>query len=158
KPSNEAQNTASQAAPQGAASQSPGVQNPQAPSVSVQVNPPEKKQEGGASWQSQFLSWLFGWQIVVLALLFYLLVFRGAPTRVQTLLSPFQSLKLFGAEFVLSKGAGLDAESRIHFLQTEVQKKFDQWVRSNSTKRKHKQIIDESVKPILPNFEKLSIR
>ena len=60
----------------------------------------DKSSESG--WLRFLLGLLLPWPALVIAVLLYLFLPTRAPMRVEALLKPFQSLKLFGQEFVLN--------------------------------------------------------
>jgi hypothetical protein len=148
---------------------SPGISKPvAAPASTVEVkisSPSEKKEEDQSSkrvWLKAFVDWLFGWMLNWPALLvvglLYLFLSRNAPLKIADLLMPFQSLKLFGTELVLSKPGGADLEDRLDKLGRFIKLRFDEWNKDEQFSEKHRKIIDSYVRPLVQNFETLNAR
>lgn len=102
-----------------------------------------------------FWAWLFGWPGLVFIVLTFFTIW---PNRLRRLLSPFDSLNLFGAEFVLSRVGGEEVEERLARLRKIEQEKFDKTVNERQIDRKHHALIDEYMRPVIPGFNSLQIR
>jgi hypothetical protein len=88
----------------------------------------------------------------------YLFLPTRAPMRVEALLKPFQSLKLFGQEFVLNPQGGRNAEAAIELYRKEVQTKLDARARKIELKAKHEDVVKNHVAKLIPEFSSCEIR
>jgi hypothetical protein len=75
-------------------------------------------------------------------------------TRLKKLLSSFQSIKVFGNEFVLNNAAGRDAEESIKLFRKEIQEKLDGLSTQQGVSEKHQRVIDAH----FPEAHKLKMR
>jgi hypothetical protein len=112
----------------------------------------------GGDWFRFVLNLLLPWPLLVILLLLYLFLPTSAPVRIEALLRPFQSLKLFGQEFVLNPQGGRNAEAAIDFYRKEVQAKLDTRVREMKLKAKHEQVVNNYVRKLIPDFSAREIR
>src|SRR5947209_2142136 len=90
--------------------------------VNVTVMPQnEGKGEAGSpkglGWITWFISVVFSWPFLVAAFAIYLL---WKPKRVLSVLLPFQSFKIFGAEFILDRRSGSTAEAALQVYREAV--------------------------------------
>src|SRR5437764_1132856 len=72
------------------------------------------------AWYRMLWDSFFPWPFLILLMLVYLLYSSAAPGRIESLLRPFKSVKLFGQEFVLNQWGGRSAETAIHFYRQEI--------------------------------------
>lgn len=117
------------------------------PDFLVQVK--QQSEHDEKSWLRVIWDSLLPWPILIIAIIAYLLFSNGAPNRIESLLRPFQSVKLFGQEFVLNQWGGRNAETAIRFYRQEVQTKFDRKAKKLKIADKHKAVIDQYAAPII---------
>lgn len=101
---------------------------------------------------------LFPWPILIIAVIGYLLFSGAAPNRIESLLRPFQSVKLFGQEFILNQWGGRNAETAIRFYRQEVQTKFDRKVKKLKIVGMHKAVIDKHASKVIPDLINQQVR
>jgi hypothetical protein len=123
----------------------PQLRTAEDPTVLVKVET-DKSSDDTGGWKA-FLNWIFGWQFLILLIVAYLLFCRKAPDVIRRLFAPFGSVKLFGAEFVINRVAGEDAEETINLLRNDVTNRFDGWVAQNDIAGIHRKIVDVAIGP-----------
>jgi hypothetical protein len=79
--------------------------------LTVKLDDDRGQSSGVSGWFRFVLGLLFPWPALVATVLGYLLFGRSAPSRIRALLRPFQSVKLFGQEFVLNREGGQNVEN-----------------------------------------------
>lgn len=104
------------------------------------------------TWYRVIWDSFFPWPLLVFLIVIYLLYSSAAPSRIESLLQPFHSVKLFGQKFVLNQRGGRNAETGIHFYRQEIQTKFDRKVKKLKIARKHKAIIDQYATKVLSDL------
>ena len=112
--------------------------------------------ESWMEWFRDVLSSLFPWPAIVLLLLIYLLLSNHATRRVGELLKPFRSIKLFGAEFVLSEeGArevATNVEASFAAYRQKVKREFDRQAQVYNLRKKLEGVLkSDNVKSVLDN-------
>jgi hypothetical protein len=128
------------------------------PVINIAAEPESGEKSSSSSektFPSIFWSWLFGWQGFTF---FFLMLFLLLPNRLRVLLSPFDSFKLFGAEFVLNRIGGEKVEERIAKLQQKEKEKFDNSIALKQATPKFQKLVDDYMRPRLSQFESLQIR
>ncbi|HLJ29774.1 MAG TPA: hypothetical protein VKY85_23905 [Candidatus Angelobacter sp.] len=110
------------------------------------------------SWLRVIWDSLFPWPILIIAIIVYLLFSGAAPDRIESLLRPFQSVKLFGQEFILNQWGGRNAETAIRFYRQEVQTKFDRKAKKLKIASMHKAVIDQLPTNIIPELMNKQVR
>jgi len=122
-------------------------------------------QEQTSSQQSSTVGWaklifgaIFPWPLLISLLLVYILFADGAPARIETLLRPFESIKLFGQEFVLNRQGGENAEAAIAIFRKEISNQFDEDIKKFSLAEKHKELFDKSIALALPQIMNREVR
>ena len=130
------------------------------PDIVVSVEQPSAKTDNSSvsDWVRFFSGLLLPWPFLVLVLLLYLFLPTGAPTRLSALLKPFQSIKLFGQEFVLDQQGGRNAEAAILVYRKEVQAKLDGYVRKMKLTTKHEDVVKNYITKFVPEFSSRNIR
>ena len=94
---------------------------------------------------------LFPWPFLIILVIGYLLFSGAAPNRIESLLRPFQSVKLFGQEFILNQWGRAQCRNSDSILQTkEAQTKFDHKVKKLKIAGMHKAVIDQYVNKVIP--------
>lgn len=148
-------------APAGAPKAQPGAATTGSPGETSNLGVQKKKDSQAGSrlgvWARglvEIFKIVVSWPFVVAALLFYLVFFRSAPSRVAIILKPFRSLKLFGTEFVLSEEAGADAEQAIETYRKQVKRKFDSLVEVHDIRSKLEAVIGE-LQPLIESRKKI---
>jgi hypothetical protein len=107
------------------------------------------------TFRSALWNWLFGWPFMILVILAF---FTAWPGRLALLLRPFESLKLFGAEFVLNRIGGEEVEDRLAKLRKREQEKFDREINEKGLSFKHHRLVDEYIRPNIEQFAYKNIR
>ena len=110
------------------------------------------------NWLRVIWDSLFPWPFLLVLIIAYLLFSGGAPNRIESLLRPFQSVKLFGQEFILNQWGGRNAETAIRFYRQEVQTKFDRKLKKLKIADMHKTVIDQYAKKIIPDLMNNHVR
>ncbi len=112
--------------------------------VNVTVTPQNgEKGEAGSSpkgWIPWLISVVLSWPFLAAAFVIFLLL---NPQRVQNVLLPFDSVKIFGAEFKVVGSSGANAERAIQVYREDVKKRFNKIVKSAEIDKKHKAIVDK---------------
>ncbi len=98
---------------------------------------------------------LFSWPTLVALILIYFAFSKLAPYKLAKVLRPFRSLRLFGAEFVLSDEVGADAEQAIVIYRKRVKRQFDALVESYAVRVKLESVIN-SVQTTIPALKLVS--
>lgn len=103
---------------------------------------------GLGGW-AEFLSSLF-WPLVILIIFLFLWI---NPRRLRELLRPFRSLKMFGAEFVLSEKLseeiGKDAEEAFILYRKQAKREYDRLVDRYDLRQKLESVIQSDVTRVL---------
>jgi hypothetical protein len=96
----------------------------------------------------EFLKIVVSWPALFALLVLYFAFSRLAPLKLARILRPFRSLKLFGAEFVLSEEVGTDAEQAIEIYRKQAKRQFDTLVEINDIRAKLEAVLDK-VRPAI---------
>lgn len=123
------------------------------PDILVSVAP-EKDTAEKSAWRF-IMEHLLSWQVVVLLIVGYLLFFPKAALRIKELFEPFQSLKLFGQEFVMDRKGGRDVEAVISQFRRRIQKQLDKRIKRLQINEKRNHIMAGTLRII---FEELRPR
>ncbi len=129
-------------------------------SVDVELTPEEKGALLPASWVSDLFSFFRSWQFIVLLLLVYLALSRGAPQRTRELLRPFRTLKLFGAEVELSEEAAKqvakNADEAIEAYRKQVKWEYDRGIEVHGLAQKLEDVLERYLTPVLGRLGAIS--
>jgi hypothetical protein len=109
-------------------------------------------------WAKLIFGAIFPWPLLISLLLVYILFANGAPARIGTLLRPFESIKLFGQEFVLNRQGGENAEAAIAIFKQEISDQFDEDIKKFTLAEKHKELFDKSIATVLPQVMNRQVR
>lgn len=137
------------------ATATPGEEN-RNPDLFVRVQQQPGQDE--KSWLRLIWDSLFPWPALIACLTIYLLFSGTAPGRIESLLRPFKSLKLFGQEFVLNQWGGHNAETAIRFYRDEVQAKFDRKVKKLKIVTMHRNVLEQHAKTVIPDLLSKQVR
>lgn len=118
----------------------------------------QANESGSAAWVHLILGLVLPWPLLIVIAVSYLMFSKGAPSRIELLLSPFQSLKLFGQEFVLNTQGGKNVEAAIAFYRKKVQQRCDAQVIKLKLAPMHVSLVNNYITPQIPDFAKLDIR
>ena len=99
------------------------------------------------------ISSLVPWPVIVFLLLVYLAWVKSAPRRLAEIFKPFRSVKLFGAEFVLSeeeaREVAKDADEAFEGYRKQAQRDYDRLIEVYGLKQKLEAVVQSHVRPIL---------
>jgi hypothetical protein len=117
--------------------------------------------EAGSSekpWWRFLVDALLSWPVLIFLLIAYLLLSAQAPSRIEALFEPFQSLKLFGQEFVLNRTSGRNVEAVIGQFRARIQRKMDRQLKRHGIVQKRDEIMTGPLKALLDNLKPTQIR
>lgn len=107
--------------------------------------------EGWAGLLSSLSSLL--WPLIILIVFSYLFFSGDAPRRLRRLLKPFKSLKIFGAEFVLSEELSeeikKDAEGAFELYRKQANREYDRLVEIYDLRQKLEDVLHSEVTQVL---------
>jgi hypothetical protein len=119
------------------------------------------EQSKGQSGEHELPAWVrvvlefvkvFSWPILAALALMYFAFSKFLPYKLAKVLKPFRSLKLFGAEFVLSDEVGADAEEAIVIYRKRVKRRFDMLGENYGVRTKLESVID-SLREAFPQLK-----
>jgi hypothetical protein len=129
--------------------------------VSVETAKTNEKEIELIDWMAEvreLLALIISWPVVVLFLVLYLAISKNAARRIAGLFSPFRSVKLFGAEFVLSEEVARNADEAIEVYRKQVRREYDRRIEVFGLRDKLENVVESHVMDVLggmqnvPNF------
>jgi hypothetical protein len=113
---------------------------------------PEQASDEWPAWRDALLRWFFGWPGLILLMASFLLFAPQALPRIQELASIFQSIKIGGAEFILSRSEGQRLSLQIKRSRKLVTQQFDEWAGMKEIVKLHHEIVEETILGSVPDL------
>lgn len=104
----------------------------------------------------RFLALVLSWPVVFLLILSYFVWSKDGADKVIGMFKHFRSVKLWGAEFVLSKKASANAKETVTTYRAQVKEEYDLRAEEHAIGKTVNKVVEQHIKPTLQGFGKTS--